>query len=100
MAYLDREVKYLVNKIKAWRPKEKPKKKKKPANETTPPAENQEETQQEVPQEKTEEDDGAEVPVEEVPIGEGIVEEPTLEQIDPSPTDTTEESKGEEHTEL
>lgn len=100
MSYLDREVKYLVNKIKAWRPKEKPKKKKKATNETvSETAEPTDENQQEVPPEKTED---AEAVVEEIPIGEGAVEEPTLEQtIDPTTTETTtEEVKEQEHTEL
>lgn len=90
MAYLDREVKYLVNKIKAWRPKEKPKpKKKKATNETVPEVtEPTEESQQEVP-EKTEE---------EIPVGDGTVEEPK-EEATIDPTETTEE-KDDEHSEL
>lgn len=104
MAFLDREVKYLVNKIKAWRPKEKPKKKKKAENETVTEAETIEpldENQQEVPPEKTEEEgEDALTPSEEIPIGEGSIEEPTLEQIDPAPTDTTDKAKEDDHTEL
>lgn len=104
MAFLDREVKYLVNKIKAWRPKEKPKKKKKAENETVTEAETIEpldENQQEVPPEKTEEEgEDASTPSEEIPIGEGSIEEPTLEQIDPAPTDTTDKAKEDDHTEL
>lgn len=88
MAFLDREVKYLVNKIKNWRPKEKPKKKKKATNETSSA-----ESQEEVPLEKPE----GEPQVEEIPIGEATIEEPMVEQIDP--TESTEEAK-EEHTEL
>lgn len=88
MAFLDREVKYLVNKIKMWRPKEKPKekKKKKEKNETTieseePAAIVEEETQEEAPTIETNTD------------GEQV------EQIDP--TTSTEEKKDEdEHTEL
>jgi hypoxia up-regulated 1 len=94
MSYLDREVKYLVNKIKAWRPKEKPKKKKKPTNETVT------ETAEEVVIEKVDEEVDASAPSDEIPIGEGTVEEPTLEQIDPAPTETTEEAQEEQHTEL
>lgn len=104
MAFLDREVKYLVNKIKAWRPKEKPKKKKKVENETVTEAETIEpldENQQEGPPEKTEEEgEDASTPSEEIPIGEGSIEEPTLEQIDPAPTDTTDKAKEDDHTEL
>lgn len=98
MAYLDREVKYLVNKIKSWRPKEKPKKPKKVKNETEPANDTEtveptEESQQEKPE--------GEVEVEEdAPVGDGIVEEPIIEQIDPAPTETTEEAKEQEHTEL
>lgn len=88
MAFLDREVKYLVNKIKNWRPKEKPKKKKKAANETSSA-----ESQEEVPLEKAE----GEPQVEEIPIGEATIQEPMVEQIDP--TESTTEEK-EEHTEL
>lgn len=99
MAFLDREVKYLVNKIKAWRPKEKPKpkKKKKAENETiTETTEPADESQQEVPLEKAEEEEGdATAPSEEIPI-----EELTIEQIDPAPTDTTDEAKEDEHSEL
>lgn len=104
MAYLDREVKYLVNKIKAWRPKEKPKKKKKASNETvtesTEPADNQEESQQEVPLEKVIEAEAAD---ENISTGEATLEEPKEEgqTIDPTTTTTaTEEAEGDEHTEL
>lgn len=101
MAYLDREVKYLVNKIKSWRPKEKPKpKKKKPSNETVPEVtEPTEENQQEVPLEKTAEDD--ETLTIEIPAGEGTVEEPNAEhEATIDPTETTEEATGDEHSEL
>lgn len=94
MAYLDREVKYLVNKIKQWRPKEKPKKKKKASNETiTENAESSEkpESQQEIPPENA--DEG----VKDNPTDEATVDEPTLEQIDP--TETTKKAE-DEHTEL
>lgn len=93
MAFLDREVKYLVNKIKTWRPKEKPKKKKKIENETIteqPEAtEGQQNEQQEIPPSQT--DAEAEIPVEEV-----IIETPNVgetEQIDPTTTETTEDAK-------
>lgn len=95
MAFLDREVKYLVNKIKAWRPKEKPKKKKKATNETA--TENAETIEEAV----TEKDEA--VPTDEVPVGEGTVVEPAVEQSDSEPAEEkTEEVEVEvdEHTEL
>ena len=107
MSYLDREVKYLVNKIKNWRPKattEKPKKKKKKSsNDTdTADADATDESQQETPPEKTDEEK-AENDDEKVDEGskdtEEDVGEATLEQINPT---TTEKSQGEgdEHSEL
>lgn len=100
MAFLDREVKYLVNKIKRWRPKEKPKEKK-VKNETTSSNTTQEGPeeiqQQEVPQ--PEEDIK---PVEEKvaeTIEEPTVQEPTEsdQEIKVEPTETEEKD---EHTEL
>ncbi|CAO1434397.1 unnamed protein product [Diamesa hyperborea] len=92
MAYLDREVKYLVNKIKAWRPKEKPKEKKKKAPKKTANAT--------ATDEKTEETTGETI--------ETAQEEPTIEleeQIeqkeDIDATPSPEEPLGDaEHTEL
>lgn len=87
MAFLDREVKYLVKKIKSWRPKEKPKKKKKTnetSSETVEPIENQEEVP---PSEKLED------------VEETVDDAATVEQIDPASTDDTEDEKS-EHTEL
>lgn len=97
MAFLDREVKYLVNKIKAWRPKEKPKKKKKASNETssTDSAETiepTEETQQEVPEPNTGEGEATAADDK-----EATIEEPAVESIEP--TETAEDNK-DEHTEL
>lgn len=109
MSFLVREVKYLENKIKRWRPKEKPKKDKK-SNETSSGEtienpekqdENQPEDQEETPPEKV---DGAEVVDEEEPIvtGEGTIEEPeTVEQtIDPTTTETTDKAEEKNHSEL
>lgn len=87
MAFLDREVKYLVKKIKSWRPKEKPKKKKKTnetSSETVEPIENQEEVP---PSEKLED------------VEETVDDAATVEQIDPASTEDTEDEKS-EHTEL
>ena len=109
MGLLVREIKYLENKIKRWRPKEKPKEKtkkvKKDSNETTGetienPSDDQEENQQEVPSEKV---DNAENVEEEVSTGEGVIEEPATEEqtekIDPSTTTETTD-KGDDHSEL
>lgn len=97
MAFLDREVKYLVNKIKMWRPKEKPKekKKKKEKNETTTdsseePAAIVEETQEEAPTIEPAENI-TEKPEEKEEEEEVKVES---EQIDPS------ETNEDEHNEL
>lgn len=94
MAFLDREVKYLVNKIKAWRPKEKPKeKKKKEKNETTSSEEPTTTTTEDLP---TQEEPPA-VTEEDVIPEEAKVEE----QIDPSTTTESAESKIDgDHTEL
>lgn len=104
MSFLVREVKYLENKIKRWRPKEKPKKEKKASNETSGEtienaAETQDESQQEVPPEKA---DSAEPVVEEVLTGEGTIEETeaTEQTINPSATETDEEPKDDDHSEL
>ena len=79
MGYLDREVKYLVKKIKAWRPKEKPKPKKKKTNETEPEVtEPTDEAQPEVPTEKTEDE---EPKVKEIPLEDAATEEPEPEIV-------------------
>lgn len=89
MGYLDREVKYLVKKIKAWRPKEKPKPKKKKSNETEPEVtEPTDETQQEVPTDKTADD---EPKVEEIPLEDAATEEAEPE---------IEATEDDEHSEL
>lgn len=91
MAFLDREVKYLVNKIKMWRPKEKSKKKKKDKNETVidseEPAPIVEETQEESP---IIEDEEREVKIE--------AEGKNVEQIEP--TESTKENEEDQHSEL
>jgi hypoxia up-regulated 1 len=94
MAFLDREVKYLVNKIKAWRPKEKPKekKKKKEKNETVIDAEEPTEnvpTQEEEPPALTDPEDTKQEE-------EAKVEE----QINPSTTTESKEKIDGDHTEL
>lgn len=98
MAFLDREVKYLVNKIKMWRPKEKPKekKKKKDKNETTTeeseePAAIIEETQEEAP---TTDGEPAEN-TDELKVDNGDAK---VEQIDP--TTSSQAREEDEHTEL
>jgi len=110
MSFLVREVKYLENKIKRWRPKEKPKKDKK-SNETSSGEtienpekqdENQPEEQEETPPEKV---DGAEVVDEEEAIvtGEGTIEEPEIleeQTIDPTATETTDKAEEKNHSEL
>lgn len=103
MAFLDREVKYLVNKIKMWRPKEKPKekKKKKEKNETTTTTDSEEpaaiieETQEEAPTIDGEPAENTTENTEEVKVES---EDEKVEQIDPStPSEAKEED---EHTEL
>lgn len=103
MAFLDREVKYLVNKIKRWRPKEKPKEKK-AKNETT--SSNTTEQDAEVPQTepKVEENE-----IKDEEIAQTIDEPVPLDQNDENKQEQTEEAKiepteteddKEEHTEL
>uniref|UniRef100_A0A182N4Y7 Hypoxia up-regulated protein 1 n=1 Tax=Anopheles dirus TaxID=7168 RepID=A0A182N4Y7_9DIPT len=91
MATLDREVKYLVNKLKLWRPKVKP----------TPPP------KPEKTSEKTEGDKTEETVKEEEPVleqtSETSAEEPTvvLEEGEIDPTETQKEKKeGADHSEL
>lgn len=81
MAYLDREVKYMVNKIKRWRPKEK-----KPENKTTA--------------EETKTGDTEEVPstAEEAPPVVEEQQQSSEEEKIIEPTETSDE--GTEHTEL
>lgn len=95
MAFLDREVKYLVKKIKSWRPKEKPKKKKasNETAETVEPTENQEE----VPSEKSE--NVNEVVDDAATTGEGVVEEPTIE-VDPTASEKDIDDAENKHSEL
>lgn len=85
MAALDREVKYLVNKIKMWRPKkaEKPAGEKSDANATEKNGTNTEE------EEKI-------VPVEEITNEEATVEEPVTEEK----TSETVEGDSDKHAEL
>lgn len=80
MAFLDREVKYMVNKIKRWRPKEKPK----PENKTT-----EETTTSEEPAKKEE-------TAEEAPPTQEEADLKPEEKIDP----TTFDEKTDEHAEL
>lgn len=92
MAFLDREVKYLVNKIKAWRPKEKPKEKKKKNETVIDSKEATEEvpTQEEEPPALTDPEDSNK---EEVKVEE--------EQIKPTTTTESNEEKVDgDHTEL
>lgn len=96
MAFLDREVKYLVNKIKRWRPKEKPKEKTIPVNET----------QDEAPVEENngKQEEAAEAKEEKIveQIEEpAIVEQNEKETIEPTTsTEATENEIKEEHSEL
>ncbi|XP_058062908.1 hypoxia up-regulated protein 1 [Anopheles bellator] len=94
MAMLDREVQYLVNKLKLWRPKVKPtpppKPEKKPvAGETDEegtkePSSAEEQVVEQTPEKDLSEEDG----------GEGL----KVEEIDP--TDTLKNADGSDHTEL
>lgn len=100
MALLDREVKYLVNKLKLWRPKVKP---------TPPPKVEKDSSKQE--EQKTEEQQtngDAEQVIEETPQqSEGEQEEPSSdewqqvdEQEEIKPSKTEEPSEDDQHTEL
>lgn len=100
MALLDREVKYLVNKLKLWRPKVKP---------TPPPKVEKDSSKQE--EQKTEEQQttgDAEQVIEETPQqSEGEQEEPSSdewqqvdEQGEIKPSKTEEPSEDDQHTEL
>lgn len=103
MAFLDREVKYLVNKIKRWRPKEKPKEKKIPKNDSVDEGSQAEEPETvKEGEEKKSENDGGEKAPEEVVIEEpATVEEQTEENVEPTTTtEATENEIKEEHTEL
>jgi hypoxia up-regulated 1 len=99
MAFLDREVKYLVNKIKRWRPKEKPKEKKVKNETTSSNATEQEETQQEVPQDEPKIEEN-EIKNEEPAqtIDESVPLDQNDEEAKVEPTET--EDDKEEHTEL
>jgi hypoxia up-regulated 1 len=99
MAFLDREVKYLVNKIKRWRPKEKPKEKKVKNETTSSNATEQDETQQEVPQDEPKIEEN-EIKNEEPSqtIDESVPLEQNDEEAKVEPTET--EDDKEEHTEL
>lgn len=93
MALLDREVKYLVNKLKLWRPKVKP---------TPPPKVEKDASKEDAPksEEPAEEAEKEEQVIEETPKQsvETSSEEQTEEQeINPS---QTEDDSGEQHTEL
>lgn len=107
MAFLDREVKYLVNKIKRWRPKEKPKEKKTKNETATNNA--TEETQEEVPPPKEDSKLKEEEKVDtEEKVADTIDEPAILEQKEKDekedakvePTETDKQDKEEEHTEL
>ncbi|XP_035900000.1 hypoxia up-regulated protein 1 [Anopheles stephensi] len=97
MGMLDREVKYLVNKLKLWRPKIKP----------TPPPKPEKTTGKEGEKEEaaaTGEEKPVEEPVlEQTPEKDGTTEtepeEPTVEEIDPTATRKDGEEGG-DHTEL
>ncbi|KAG5671881.1 hypothetical protein PVAND_002051 [Polypedilum vanderplanki] len=97
MAFLDREVKYLVNKIKRWRPKEKTKEKTIPVNETQDEAPVEENNGK---QEEGTTTDEKEQDVEQIeePV---IVEQNEKESIEPTTsTEATESENKEEHSEL
>lgn len=83
MALLDREVKYLVNKLKLWRPKVKP----------TPPPK--------VEKNASKQEEDAEPVIEETPKqGEGEEWQPEEEPEEIKPSKTEEPSGDEQHTEL
>uniref|UniRef100_A0A182MPB6 Hypoxia up-regulated protein 1 n=1 Tax=Anopheles culicifacies TaxID=139723 RepID=A0A182MPB6_9DIPT len=96
MGMLDREVKYLVNKLKLWRPKVKPTPPPKPEKTTSGKEGEKEETTSE------EKADGEPPVLEQTPEKDGSDDaEATVEEIDP--TATQKEQPGEEggdHTEL
>lgn len=94
MALLDREVKYLVNKLKLWRPKVKP---------TPPPklvkeGKKIDETSDETTEPKSEETDGE--PVLEEPKTDDSSEEQTAEETPKIEPSKTEEGSDDQHTEL
>lgn len=94
MALLDREVKYLVNKLKLWRPKVKP---------TPPPklvkeGKKIDEKSDETTEPKSEESDGE--PVLEEPKTDDSSEEQTAEETPKIEPSKTEEGSDDEHTEL
>lgn len=90
MALLDREVKYLVNKLKLWRPKVKP----------TPPPKVEKNTSKEKEQNTEEIVAEEEQVIEETPkqSEEEASEEPNVDEIKPSKTE--ESSEDDQHTEL
>lgn len=90
MALLDREVKYLVNKLKLWRPKVKP----------TPPPKVEKNTSKEEEQNTEEIVAEEEQVIEETPkqSEEEASEEPNVDEIKPSKTE--ESSEDDQHTEL
>uniref|UniRef100_A0A182SXE1 Hypoxia up-regulated protein 1 n=1 Tax=Anopheles maculatus TaxID=74869 RepID=A0A182SXE1_9DIPT len=95
MGMLDREVKYLVNKLKLWRPKVKP---------TPPPkpektADKKEGEKEEATGEKKPDEPVLEQTPEKDATTETEAEEPTVEDIDPTATRNDGEEGG-DHTEL
>ncbi|XP_050068478.1 hypoxia up-regulated protein 1 isoform X2 [Anopheles maculipalpis] len=94
MGMLDREVKYLVNKLKLWRPKVKPTPPPKPEKTADKEGEKEDGAGKENP---------AEPVLEQTPESDGTTEtgseEPSVEQIDPTATQKDGE-EGSDHTEL
>lgn len=88
MALVDREVKYLINKLKYWKPKvkETPKKKEKETNDTT--------------EEKAEPTTSGEGQTDEKPIVEEVVEQPTIESEETVDASKTTDEAEATHTEL
>uniref|UniRef100_A0A182JHS1 Hypoxia up-regulated protein 1 n=1 Tax=Anopheles atroparvus TaxID=41427 RepID=A0A182JHS1_ANOAO len=100
MAMLDREVKYLVNKLKLWRPKVKPTPPPKPEKTVGGEETEKEENEKEGEAKEEEQEAKPDEVLEQTPEKDEEASESTGEKIDPTTTQTSKAEDGEEHTEL
>ncbi|XP_049535191.1 hypoxia up-regulated protein 1 [Anopheles darlingi] len=102
MAMLDREVKYLVNKLKLWRPKVKPTKPPKPEKTTSTEADGDSSSDSKESAEEVLEQTPVKEEQEEPVVGDGGSDktEETVETIDPTATKKDKVAAEGDHTEL
>lgn len=99
MAMLDREVKYLVNKLKLWRPKVKPTPPPKPEKTTSAEDSGKDESDKPEAEDKDEQEKPEEV-LEQTPEKDDENTEANVEEIDPTTTQKEKAEVGDDHTEL